>query len=129
MSIDAVVGPVQPEGNLVALVQDGALRHEADLGGGSTQVQSTNQHPLFRQNPLSRGILTTEGMLSSGQPLVPAAGQRAAGTGLSDQPLTLGLPVHLEEQSQDIVDSDPTKGTFILPSQDLGTPKIHRRLA
>lgn len=61
--------------------------------------------------------------------LAPAASQPPLGTGLSDQPLTLRLPLYLQEHSQDIVDGDPTKGTFILPIQDLGTPKIHRRLA
>lgn len=42
VSVDTVVGTVQAEGDLGALVQDGALRHEADLRGGSTKVQSTN---------------------------------------------------------------------------------------
>lgn len=38
-------------------------------------------------------------------------------------------PTHLDQHSQDIIDGDPSKGPFILPSQDLSTPKIQSRLA
>lgn len=66
MSVDAVVGTVQVEGSLGALVQDEVLRHKADLGRGPTKVQGSQQHPLFRKNPLSRGVLTTDEVFSSG---------------------------------------------------------------
>ena len=131
VSVDAVVGAVEAKIGLGALVQDGAPRHERDLGGGPSHVQGTHQHLLRRLDPFSsEGVLGTEGATQLGAATrTPPRSASPRHQPLADQPPPSGCLWHLDQRPQAVVDSDPTKGTFGLPGQELGTPKVHGRPA